>query len=157
VLKAQVLRDVRSDPGWYAGILAHRVFATTTQQQLWPWGPLSGESMAANASDNEGYMHKYFRYTTTVEFLGVGAHVWELPIPLLMVPAALVIARAWRARRTEAAAERRGEVVLLAAIAAATLPLPVLISTASGQETQAFALTFVLAPVLLFGPIRPRA
>ena len=143
VLRAEVLDHVRDDPGWYAGILARRLFATVTQSRLWPTVRSDGLWMARSASPNEGPMDKYYAYTTTVDFLGFGKHKVELPVALILLPTVGLLAWAALDRRLRPVAT----VTLL--LMAAALPLPVLISTAGGTEPQAFALAYGLGFALL--------
>ena len=159
VLRAMVLSDIRRDPLWFAGILARRLFATVTQQKLWPWAPLDGVSMAPSTSPNEGFMHKYFRYTYTVDFLCLGNRQWEIPISLLGLPTLVFAALAGVAwwRRSPADPRMGSGLLLLLTMALATLPLPVLISTAGGQETQTFALAYFLGFGLLAEYLMGRA
>lgn len=159
VLRALVLSDVRRDPLWFAGILARRLFATLTLQKLWPWAPLDGVSMAPSTSPNEGFMHKYFRYTHSVDFLCLGSRQWEIPISLLALPTLVFAgwAAAARGRHSAQFAAMGSGLLLLLTMALATLPLPVLISTAGGQETQAFALTYFLGFGLLVERLLGRA
>lgn len=132
VFRADMLATIRSEPGWFARILAQRLWATVSQHKLWPRIATDGLWMTRSTSMNEGFMDKYYTYTETVDFLGWGAHVIEVPIALVTFPTlALLALRRWR------------EGLVLAAAAAAVF-VPVLISTASGQETQAFVLVYFL-------------
>ena len=148
IFRQLVLRHVREDPGWYLGILAQRLVATVSQRKLWPWAPLDGLSMAPSSSPNEGVMDKYYRYTYTVDYFGVGSRQWEVPISLLALPTGLYGVLAWRRRRWGDEPESLSGLLALACLAAGTLPLPVLFSTVGGQETQAFALLWFLGIAL---------
>ena len=144
VLRAEVIAHVRGDPGWYAGILARRLFATVTQQRLWPSVRADGIWMARSDSPNEGFMDKYYGYTTTADFLGFGnARQVELPVALMLLPTVAFFA--WSV--VNAGLRPRAFVVL--AIMAAALPLPVLISTAGAVEPQAFTLAYALGAAFL--------
>ena len=130
--RADMLSTIRAEPGWYARILVQRVGATISQYKLWPRIATDGLWMRRGTSMNEGFMDKYYTYTETVDFLGWGRHIVEVPIALLILPTlALLALRRWSEG-----------LVLIAA--AATVFVPVIISTASGQETQAFALVYFL-------------
>jgi hypothetical protein len=147
VLRRLVLRDVRQDPGWYAGILARRLAATVTLRKLWPRTSADGLWMARSTSPNEGFMDKYWTYTSTVDFLGPPSARLEIPIPLVLLPTAALVALAvWR--RT-APLVPASSLWILACIAAATLPLPLLVSTASGHEPQSMAATYAAGAALL--------
>jgi hypothetical protein len=143
VLRADVLDHVRDDPRWYAGILARRLFATITQSRLWPTVRSDGLWLARSTSPNEGFMDKYYTYTTTVDFLGFGAHKVELPVFVVLLPTAALLGWAAFAPRW------RPYALVTLLMMAATLPLPVLISTAGAVEPQAFALAYGLGFALL--------
>jgi hypothetical protein len=136
ILGAQVRAAIRDDPGWYAGVLARRVFATATLQKLWPWGPRDGTWM--ELEPDAGSIDKYYRFVIGVDHLGVGRWRVELPVALLVLPTIALLAL----RR------RSGESGLLSCLAAATLVLPVLVSTAAGRETQCFAVVYLLGATL---------
>lgn len=110
VLRRLVLRDVRQAPGWYAGILVRRLAATLTLRKLWPRVPTDGLWMARSSSLNEGFMDKYWTYTSTVDFLGPPSARVEVPVPLILLPtAALVVLVAWpRASSRGAGVNPRG-------------------------------------------------
>jgi hypothetical protein len=133
VFRRLVLQAVREDPGWYGEILLKRLGATVLQWKLWPWRPLDGTAVRESTSWNEGFIDKYYGYSTTVDHAGLGPWRVELPILVLLLPAAALVAL-----------RRSGPLLVMAAVALSTLPLPVLVSTAAAQETQAFALTCVL-------------
>ena len=83
---------------------------------------------------------------TPVDYFGWTGHYVELPLPLLWlgIPGLLAVAGLRRAR-----GRLRQDVRVLLLFALAPLPLPVLISTAAGIETQAFALVYLVAWALL--------
>lgn len=158
ILRESVLRDIRDDPAWYAGILARRVVAVVLQTKLWPWRPLGGRSMAEGASANEGVSDKYYGYAALADEFGLGGFRVELPIPLLILPLGLLLLRAFGPERWGVGPGRRRARVSLqavACVAAASFSLPVLITTAGGQETEAFALVYVLSAALLADVLRP--
>jgi len=151
LLKRDAVRHIREDPGWYAGILARRVFATVTQHRLWPTVRSDGLWMRTSTSSNEGFMDKYYGYTTTVDWLGFGNdRQVEVPIGLMVLPALALFG--WAAR--EPALRPRALMVL--AVMAAALPLPVAISTAGAVEPQAFALAYGLGAALLLDALVAR-
>ncbi|HEV7499119.1 MAG TPA: hypothetical protein VGQ33_03905, partial [Vicinamibacteria bacterium] len=132
VFRADMVATIRAEPGWFAHILAQRLWATVSQHKLWPRSASDGLWMERSTSMNEGYMDKYYTYTQTVDFLGWGVHVVEVPIALMILPTFALIAL------------RRGREAVVLVAAAAAVFVPVVISTASGQETQAFALVYFL-------------
>jgi arylsulfatase len=152
ILRDVVLQHVREDPAWFGGILVRRILATVAQTKLWPWHPLDGASMSAQDSWNEGAMDKYYRYTATVEHLGVGRWSVELPIPLLIAPTAALVAL-WLARQ-RARGTLSPLLLVMLCVALATLPVPVLISTAGGQDTEAFAGVYLLGFAFLLQWLR---
>jgi hypothetical protein len=146
ILRAQVLAAVARDPFWFGAVLARRALSTVTLWKLWPWRPTAGIFIRRAASPNEGVIDKYWTYTTTVDHLGLGRARLEVPVPLLLAPSLALLLGSWRGRRSGAA---RATLAAVACVAAATLVLPVLVTTAGGQETQAFALAHLLAAALL--------
>jgi hypothetical protein len=151
VLRADVIDHVRDDPGWYAGILARRLSATVTQSRLWPSIRGDGLWMARSSSPNEGFMDKYYAYTTTVDFLGFGTHKLELPVVLMLLPTVGLLAWAAYNRRL------RPYATVTLCLMAAAVPLPVGITTAGGVEPQAFALAYGLGFALLLDLLVARA
>jgi hypothetical protein len=129
--------SVASDPWWYMGILAQRVYATTTQIKLWPYGSSDGRSYSPAGHVNEGVIDIYYNFTTTADWLGLGPWRAELPLPLLWAPALLALAAV---RRTGSAC-----LALMGSLAVAALGLPVIVTTAGAIETQAFVLVYYLA------------
>jgi hypothetical protein len=146
VFRSLVLAHVREDPLWYAGILLRRLAATVSQSKLWPRAATDGATMAASTSENEGVIDVYYHLATTVDVLGLGRGRLELPVPLLIAPTVVLVGlaalRRFRARVGPALA-------LIAIMAAAALVQPVLITTASALETEAFALAYFLGLAFL--------
>jgi hypothetical protein len=144
IMRSDVIDHVKGDPAWYAGILARRVLAVVTQSRLWPTLRGDGLWMRRSASPNEGFMDKYYAYTTTADFLGFGPdHKVELPVWLILLPSALLLA--WGAVDRA----HRGRAAATAVLMLAALPLPVLITTAGGMEPQAFVLACMMGAALL--------
>jgi hypothetical protein len=135
------LDEIRSHPGWYAGILARRVFATLTLEKLWPWGPLSGHSMTPGTTPNEGRTDQYWGLAPNADIFAFGSRELELPIPLLLAPTLVLVW--WGVRRSEWRA-----LLALAPPALGCLVLPVVITTAGGLETEAIALVYLLGAAL---------
>jgi hypothetical protein len=145
IARTLILRDVASDPAWMAGILIKRTAATLTQWKLRPWGPWSGRSIAPATTSNEGQIDGYYTLARPVDLFGIAGRNVELPIPVLLAPTLLLLAAALRARgrrHPDFPLERR--LGVLACVAAATIGHPVLLTTASALETEAFALTYVV-------------
>jgi hypothetical protein len=151
VLRQQVVQAVRADPAWYLGVLARRAATTVTLWRLWPWTPMGGTFIRESRSPNEGVLDKYWTYTTTIDFLGMGERQVEMPVPLLVAPTLALIALGIRGPRARAA---RDALIVLACPAVATLVLPVLVTTAGGQEGQAFGLVYLLGAALLVDVVR---
>ena len=149
VFRGLVLQHVREDPLWYLGILLQRLIATVAQSKLWPRAAVDGASMAPSTSPNEGVIDVYYRLTTTADTLGAGNLRVELPLPLLAAPAWVLLllwAAGARVPALRSARERLGPgLALLLLLAAAALAQPVLVTTASGLETEAFVLVYGLA------------
>jgi hypothetical protein len=145
VFRRSFFSAVREDPAWYVGVLFRRVLATISLSKLEPWGPLDGYSR------ERPYFH--YKYTTPIDWLGVGSTHVELPVPALWTPT-FALAFVWMSARRRPGAqplveriEAQGRVLLC--LATATLPLPVLLSTASGLETQAFGAVYLLGLAFL--------
>jgi hypothetical protein len=148
VYRDLIFRHVREDPLWYAEILAKRAAVTISQWKLWPWGPRDGSTMRPRSHPQEGVIDEYYRMTATADIFGFLRHEIELPIPLLLVPAVAlggVWAASLRGRRRASASARRGPVLaFLACVAVSASTQPVLVTTASGLETEAFVLVYFL-------------
>jgi hypothetical protein len=144
--RAQVIGDVVGDPAWFARILIRRLAATVTLWKLWPWAPMDGVSLRPSTAANEGLMDKYWRYTTPIDHLGFGPAQVEIPVVVLLAPG---IALAIMAARGRGRTRARDLLLVSACPALASLGAPVLISTAAGQETQAFGLTYLLTAAFL--------
>jgi len=143
-----VVDDVRSEPGWYAGILGRRLWATLTQMKLAPWAPRDGLSMAPRRSPNEGAIDTYYAMATPADWIGLGPWRLELPVGLLWGPTLLLVllfvpGSRFRRRRPWATRLAPALFVLLC-VAVAALGLPVLFTTAAGLETQAFIVAYFL-------------
>jgi len=150
IYRRLVLADIRSDPAWYAGILARRLGAILTQRKLWPWPPLGGRSLEPARDPAEGAIDAYYSLTTPSDRFGAGGAQAELPVPLLLAPAAAVLLQAARGGRA------RGAAVVMGLVAASALPLPLLVTTASAVETEAFVLVYVVGVALGLDLLRAR-
>ena len=151
--RESMLRDIRDDPAWYLRILRDRLFATVTQEMLWPTSRGSGRSMAFASQPNQGDMDKYYRLTPTADWLGIDGWRVEVPILLMIGPTAglvLLGAAARRSPRPNAAGPPVARsLAALGGPALGALGAPVLVSTASALETQAFVLVYALGFGLL--------
>jgi hypothetical protein len=139
--RASVLRDIRKDPGWYASILAHRTLATVLQQKLWPWGPRDGSSFARATHPNEGETDVYYQGIATADFVGLQPWIVELPVSLLIAPTAALFLLALVKRRRQRVAR---SLVVVLCCALGSIVAPVLVTTGSAAETQAFVLAYLL-------------
>lgn len=153
IFRRLVLDAIRSDPGWYAGVLMRRALATLAQRKLWPWPPLGGRSIAPADHPNEGAIDAYYALVTPADRLGLWTWQVEVPIPVLALPAGLVLIaplfRRWR--------RHAGDAAVVALIALAALPLPVLVTTAGAIEPQAFVVVYFLGLALLADTVLRRA
>lgn len=151
--RRSVLRDIRGEPQWYLRILRDRVFATVTQEKIWPWNPDSGRWMSLSTHPNQGDMDKYYRLTTTVDWLGAGAWQTEMPVPLLLGPTGILVlwgvGARWVPRLQPARRHLARSLAALSCPAVGALGVPVLVSTASALETQAFAVIYFMGLGLL--------
>jgi len=148
-----VLSDVRAAPGWYAGILARRLWATVAQRKLAPWALRDGSSIEPRRAPNEGAIDTYYAMATPVDWLGFGPWRLELPLVLFWGPTALLVLLFLAGRRApplRASASRLGPgLLVLLCLGAGGLGLPVLFTTAGGLETEAFAVVYFLGFALL--------
>ena len=148
-----VVDDVRSSPGWYAGILARRLWVTLTQIKLSPWAPRDGLSITPRRSSNEGAIDTYYAMATPADRIGLGPWRFELPLVLLWEPPLLLIllfGLGRGIRRLHPWATRLGPVLfVMLCVAVAALSLPVLFTTAAGLETQAFVMVYFLGVAFL--------
>lgn len=143
VFREKTLASIRSDPAWFATILAKRAAATVTQWKLLPSRRASGLSFARSTHPQEGAMDTYYGLTATGDLFAFGRHEVEAPVPLLWLPLVLLAgAGALRGVPGRAARLEFGLVVILAF---AALVLPVLVTTAGALETEAFLLVYLLA------------
>jgi hypothetical protein len=148
-----VVEDVRSAPGWYAGILARRFWATLTQIKLSPWAPRDGLSITPRGSTNEGAIDTYYAMATPADRIGLGPWRFELPLVLLWAPTLLLILPFMGglgiARLRPWAGRRGPPLFVMLCVAVAASSLPVLFTTAAGLETQAFVMVYLLGVAFL--------
>jgi hypothetical protein len=141
LFRGLVLRDIREDPPWYAGILARRALATLTLHKLWPRG---AASFAPAVDAAEGVTDNYWGMTLRADWFRFGRATWEAPLPLLLLPSLGLLGLALLGR-----GEARKGAAVTACVALAALPAPVLVSTAAGFETQTFAIAHLAAAAFL--------
>jgi hypothetical protein len=143
--KGVILRDIRKSPSWYLKILEKRLVATVLQEKLWPYGPRDGISMSPAETENEGDTDKYYRMTTTVDFFGFGGWRHEVRVGALIAPtlALAILGLFGRSSGIHAG------LLILVPCAIAALASPLLITTASGVETEMFALCYLLGAAFL--------
>lgn len=137
----QVVRqDIRADPVWFAGVLGRRFVDTVSLAKLAPYGPRDGYSIEPPPL--------HFKYTTPADWLGFGGTKVEVPTSFLW-SGSLILLLWWvhAALRSKAELKRRLEdrLALILSLAAATLALPVLMTTAAGMETETFVLVHILS------------
>jgi hypothetical protein len=153
-----VTRDIRSDPLWYGRILRDRLFATITQEKLWPLRAHTGREIALSTAPNQGDTDKYYRLTMTADWFGIGNRRVEVPIALLVMPTSALLLWgfvAWARRRPD----RPKNVNVVRSLAALAPPalgalgVPIFISTSSAIETQAFTLVYFLGIGLLVNEV----
>lgn len=145
LLRREFLEHIRADPAWYAGIVARRALATVSLERLWPWTPRDGYGVSEFEIPGGGksLMNKYWGFTANADWLGVGSLRSELPVSVLWAPTALLLL--WCARPGRPRGARNdGPPLVLGVLALAVLALPVLVTTASGTEPQAFVLVLYL-------------
>jgi hypothetical protein len=153
MFKQLVLENVTSDPLWYAGILARRVFATIAQWKLWPYAPRDGISMSPSTTVNEGVIDVYYNMTTHVDWLGFAGRKVEIPVPGLLLPtfalATLWVAALLMPKLRLYRLQLAGPLLVICCVAVGALVLPTLITTASALETQAFGVVYLAGMAFL--------
>jgi hypothetical protein len=159
ILRESVLRDIREDPGWYAGILVRRLWATLSLRKLWPWGPLDGRSFVPAHDPQEGVTDNYFQLTAQADWFVLGGHLVELPVLVLLIPTLMLVALAWGPGQESAAAARtraRQRLLVLSSVAVAALATPVAVTTASGIELQMIVVPYLLGAAFLVDAVHKR-
>lgn len=159
IARDSMLRAIREDPAWYAGILAKRLLATVTLQKLWPYGPSDGRSMAPATHPNEGSIDVYWGMTTTADFFGLGPWRRELGVGLILAPLVALVFL-WGAGRLglvrPVGAPVAGQLGVLICLTIAALALPLIVSLAASFEPQSFLLVPLLGLGLLAQEIASR-
>lgn len=152
-LRQTIIADILSDPGWYAAILARRVVETVAMPKLWRYGPRDGASFEPSRTVNEGVIDNYYGLSRQADWLAVGPYERELPALVLLLPWILLSGTVGLGRRWPrlGAAGRRASagLVPMALTALAVLPVPVLITTATAFDPQAFVLVHLLCAAFL--------
>jgi hypothetical protein len=128
--RRSVIRDIWSDPLWFAGIVLHRVPATLTLHRLRPFEPLFTRASTG---------------TATVDSIGFRGASVQVPIWFLIVPTLLLVGLACMGPPNP---RLRDALRILACPAVAALVIPILLTTNGAFETQAFALVYLLGCVL---------
>jgi len=143
-VREAVLRDIRSNPLWLASIFGRRFVDTVSLAKLAPYGPLDRSSILPPPL--------HYKYTTPVDWFGFGRRKVEVPTAMLW-GGTLILLLGWAvaAWRSSAESKQRLEELLspVLTLAAATLAVPVFLTTAGGMETQTFALAHFLGLALL--------
>ena len=137
-----VRQDIRADPAWFLGVLGRRFVDTVSLAKLAPYAPRDGYSIEPPPL--------HYKYTTPADWFCFGR--WKTEVPTSVLWSGSVILLVWwiqAAVRSKAEVKGRLEdrLALVLTLAAATLALPVLLTTAAGMETE----TFVLVHFLAFG------
>lgn len=151
-LRRIFIEDVTEAPLWYVTILVKRVVWTFSQWKLRPHPWRDGVSFAPQTSDNEGLTDAYYLMVAPIDVFGLGPWRAEWPLELLWLPPLGLLA-AWillRRRGSSPAVGRLGrELGLIACLACATLPIPVVFSTSTAFETQTFAFVYFVGLALM--------
>jgi hypothetical protein len=91
---------------------------------------------------------EYYRMTATADTFGFLWHEVELPVFLILAPTGALIVlwavRRWRPQGRASAARTGRVLAFLGCVSASAATQPVLVTTASGHETQAFVLVYFL-------------
>jgi hypothetical protein len=138
----RVLASVLCDPLWYLRILGRRFFAVVTQTKLYQLGAQRDPALIQPLAPNEGKIVFYYGRVTTADWMGLAAIRRVVPLPALWCVGLIFLssnALNYRDRRSRAALN------LTACVSLSIMVMPVLITTASAFETQAFMLVYFLA------------
>jgi hypothetical protein len=137
LMKRIVLREIRSDPAWFAGILGRRTLATLVQYKLWPHPLVSGRSLAVEWN-TRNKIDDYYALTPHADSFGFLKYEVELSLLPFAALSFWFCAAVALPRPGAAAGSERAVAALLCALAVGSLALPVLVTTAGALETQAF-------------------
>ena len=146
-LRKVIWDDIRTDPFWFAGVLSRRLAATVLMYKLWPFGPMDGISIIPAGSPNEGVTDSYYLLASQADWFMFGV-AREFPVFLVVLPGLTFAgARLWIALRGRNAPPSLSVAAfgVLACLSLGVLPLPVLLTTATAFESQAFLLVHLLA------------
>jgi hypothetical protein len=149
---AAVRRDILASPSWFVFVLSRRFVDTVSLAKLAPYGPRDNYSIEPPPF--------HYKYTTPADWFGFGR--WKVEVPISALWLGSVILLLWwvhAALRSELAWKRYLEdrLSLILVLAAATLALPVLMTTAGGIETETFVLVHFLGFSFLAQAIADRA
>lgn len=141
IFRRLVLRDIAADPVWYGRILLQRVFATVTQERLWPTARNSQGTYRPPQHPAEGVTDVYYNFVRTADIFTFFGRTWEAPLWLFWTACGLLLVLALR-RRTP---RNKRRLAVTASLGIAALLMPVAVTTASGMETQVFVFVFFLS------------
>jgi hypothetical protein len=133
--KASVLADIRTDPLWYARILLNRLWATVAQEKLWSWAPRDRFSFPPGS---------YYRELATADSFMFGPWLLWVPVLILLAPTLALFVLVIRHRQNSL-----GTLLVIGCCATSALGAPVLVSTASAAETEAFIVIYLLGTAFL--------
>ena len=136
IMKTRFLDSIRSEPSWYALILAQRVVATVSFRKLWPQATPERPGFTPSGSENEGVMDAYWGLTEGADTFSLGSRRLEIPAVLLPVSLLVFLIASAYARKSEGAEWHAIPFVYTACV----LPAPVLSTIAGSFEPQAFVL-----------------
>ena len=146
-MRRLLVRDITSDPLWYAKILVQRVPATLLQLRLWPRASVDRTSFTPSTHPDRDASDIYYGLAKTADWFGLGPSTWEAPLPLLWLPLIAVLggAVAERMARRRDRLFPNSRLAALAAVALAAGAMPLLFTTAAAPEMQAFVLVYFFA------------
>jgi hypothetical protein len=138
---------------WNAMVEQQRLFWTITQWKLWPYTPLSGRPMRRATTANEGLMDRYYSYAPRADWFIAFGNRFEIPVPIMLFPVVALLSAWFFHRRLSGRSKRllSEDLQVLACLALGSLVIPVAFSTASGQETEAFVIVYLLGGAFLLG------
>ena len=103
--------------------------------------------MTKSTHPNQGISNAYYDFAPTADWFGLGRWTREVPLPLFWLAPLLTVglAAAERVMHRDVSAFPGPRLAALGLVAIAAGAMPVLFTTASGPETQAFVLVYFLA------------
>jgi hypothetical protein len=145
IMRGLVIESIRSEPTWFALILAKRAMLTLSFRKLWPRASPGSPGFFPSVAPNEGVTDSYWAMTDQADMFRVGSSRAEIPailFPLGLIAFFLAGSGRLGAYPNDRRVRMRWIVGLLAF---AALPGPVATTTAGAFEPQSFVVVIFAA------------